>query len=198
MRRTWAAKCITETLNSCQTVHTVIGRYCCRHILFSHARSCYLCAISMWQAETERPEARQAKGSMTSVRSHHFTCVMVCAVFMWQTETQRPGARQAKGRMTIIRFHHFTFVMVCAAAAWQAERTGGGERYSEGMILNGMTQPAVLSHESFCRGQREEVKQFDEVVETFRQHAYSLRRLILNGSNQQSVDMLRMYFQVSC
>ncbi len=27
-------------------------------------------------------------------------------------------------------------------------------------------------------------------------HAYSLRRLVLNGSNDKSLDMLRMYFQV--
>lgn len=54
----------------------------------------------------------------------------------------------------------------------------------------------MLSWEAVYREQRNSIKQFDEVLETFRQHAYSLRRLILNGSNDKSLDMLRMYFQV--
>ena len=54
----------------------------------------------------------------------------------------------------------------------------------------------MLAWEADYRERRSSIKQFDEVLETFRQHAYSLRRLILNGSNDKSLDMLRMYFQV--
>ena len=54
----------------------------------------------------------------------------------------------------------------------------------------------MLAWEADYRERRNSIKQFDEVLETFRQHAYSLRRLILNGSNDKSLDMLRMYFQV--
>ncbi len=54
----------------------------------------------------------------------------------------------------------------------------------------------MLAWEADYREKRNSIKQFDEVLETFRQHAYSLRRLILNGSNDKSLDMLRMYFQV--
>lgn len=50
--------------------------------------------------------------------------------------------------------------------------------------------------EAFGRGVRAEVRQYDEIMEVFRQHVYSLRRLILSGSVEQSNDVLRRYFQV--
>jgi len=64
------------------------------------------------------------------------------------------------------------------------------------MLLEASLRPIMLSWEADYREKRNSIKQFDEVLETFRQHAYSLRRLILNGSNDKSLDMLRMYFQV--
>ncbi len=71
-----------------------------------------------------------------------------------------------------------------------------GDRWCDGILLEGSLRPIMLSWEAVYREQRSSIKQFDEVLETFRQHAYSLRRLILNGSNDKSLDMLRMYFQV--
>lgn len=76
------------------------------------------------------------------------------------------------------------------------ERNRTGDRWWDGAILDGMLKPVTTATESFVREQRSTVKQYDEVLETFRQHAYSLRRLILNGSNDRSLNMLRMYFQV--
>ena len=76
------------------------------------------------------------------------------------------------------------------------ERNRTGDRWWDGAILDGMLKPVTTATESFIREQRSTVKQYDEVLETFRQHAYSLRRLILNGSNDRSLNMLRMYFQV--
>lgn len=50
--------------------------------------------------------------------------------------------------------------------------------------------------EATNRATRAELKQFDEIMELFRKHMYSLRRLILYGSKSQSVDILQIYFQV--
>ncbi|DBA97691.1 TPA: hypothetical protein ACH3X3_012580 [Trebouxia sp. C0006] len=70
------------------------------------------------------------------------------------------------------------------------------DRWADGMLLEASLRPIMLAWEADYRERRSSIKQFDEVLETFRQHAYSLRRLILNGSNDKSLDMLRMYFQV--
>ncbi|DBA84483.1 TPA: hypothetical protein ACH3X1_006102 [Trebouxia sp. C0004] len=70
-----------------------------------------------------------------------------------------------------------------------------GDRWCDGVLLEATLRPIMLSWEAEYREKRNAIKQFDEVLETFRQHAYSLRRLILNGSNDKSLDMLRMYFQ---
>ncbi|KAL0045095.1 hypothetical protein WJX82_008171 [Trebouxia sp. C0006] len=69
------------------------------------------------------------------------------------------------------------------------------DRWADGMLLEASLRPIMLAWEADYRERRSSIKQFDEVLETFRQHAYSLRRLILNGSNDKSLDMLRMYFQ---
>ena len=71
-----------------------------------------------------------------------------------------------------------------------------GDRWCDGILLEASLRPIMLNSEAGYREKRNTLKQFDEVLETFRQHAYSLRRLILNGSNDKSLDMLRMYFQV--
>ncbi len=71
-----------------------------------------------------------------------------------------------------------------------------GDRWCDGILLEAAVRPIMLAWEADYREKRNSIKQFDEVLETFRQHAYSLRRLILNGSNDKSLDMLRMYFQV--
>ncbi|KAA6421107.1 MAG: pre translocase subunit [Trebouxia sp. A1-2] len=70
-----------------------------------------------------------------------------------------------------------------------------GDRWCDGILLEASLRPIMLNSEAGYREKRNTLKQFDEVLETFRQHAYSLRRLILNGSNDKSLDMLRMYFQ---
>ena len=66
----------------------------------------------------------------------------------------------------------------------------------EGAIVDRVLQPLITGMEATHRSMRDETKQFDEVMEQFRQHTYALRRLILNGTSAQSIEMLQVYFQV--
>ena len=66
----------------------------------------------------------------------------------------------------------------------------------EGLVVDKMVQSVTTSMEAAHRAAREELKKFDEVMEQFRKHTYSLRRLILSGTHAQNMDMLRFYFQV--
>lgn len=66
----------------------------------------------------------------------------------------------------------------------------------EGVVVNKMLQTITGSIEGDHRAQREDLQKFDEVMEQFRQHTYSLRRLILCGTYDQSIEMLQFYFQV--
>ena len=96
-----------------------------------------------------------------------------------------------------LAFRHLLLRFITHAESMRMnERNRTGDRWWDGVILDGMLKPVTTATESFIREQRSTVKQYDEVLETFRQHAYSLRRLILNGSNDRSLNMLRMYFQV--
>ena len=72
-----------------------------------------------------------------------------------------------------------------------------GQPYMEGLLANQYLQSIYRSLESFSRASRAEVRKYDEVMETFRRHVYSLRRLILSGTAEQNNDVLRRYFQVS-
>ncbi|KAK9806163.1 hypothetical protein WJX72_003697 [[Myrmecia] bisecta] len=49
--------------------------------------------------------------------------------------------------------------------------------------------------EGWMRSLREDTKRYDEVMEVFRQHAYSLRRLIVCGTPAQRTDILHSYMQ---
>ena len=72
-----------------------------------------------------------------------------------------------------------------------------GQPYLEGLLANQYLQSIYRSLESHSRASRAEVRKYDEVMETFRRHVYSLRRLILSGTAEQNNDVLRRYFQVS-
>ena len=68
--------------------------------------------------------------------------------------------------------------------------------YNSGFFVDKVTQPLITVMEAGHRAMRADLKQFDEVMEQFRRHTYSLRRLILYGSNPQSIAILQIYFQV--
>ena len=86
--------------------------------------------------------------------------------------------------------------LLISGGLWKNEDMLSGDRYWQGAILDKYMTPLLNTLESQMRGGRAETQQFDEVMESFRQHTYSLRQLILQGSNEQSVDILRLYFQV--
>lgn len=69
--------------------------------------------------------------------------------------------------------------------------------WMEGLVVNKMLQTITGSQEGAHRGQREDLQKFDEIMEQFRQHTYSLRSLILFGTYAQSIEMLQFYFQVT-
>lgn len=70
--------------------------------------------------------------------------------------------------------------------------------FLEGLVVDKMLQSVITGQEAHHRLMREELKKFDEVMEQFRKHIYSLRRLILWGSHAHNIDMLQVYFQVGC
>ena len=70
------------------------------------------------------------------------------------------------------------------------------QKYMDGIFVEKMLRPIMTSLEALNRHMREDLRQFDEVMEQYRKHTYSLRRLILCGNNSQSQDMLQIYFQV--
>lgn len=69
--------------------------------------------------------------------------------------------------------------------------------YLEGVLANKFLTTIYQSLESQGRASRYEVRKFDEIMEEFRRHVYSLRHLILSGTIEQNNDVLRRYFQVS-
>ena len=75
-------------------------------------------------------------------------------------------------------------------------KSAGIEPYVEGLYIDKAMQSVLTTTEAAHRSAREDLKQFDEVMEQFRRHVYSLRRLILSGKKSQNTDMLQMYFQV--
>ena len=77
-----------------------------------------------------------------------------------------------------------------------AEIAGTMEPFLEGIVVDKMMRGVLTSLEASHRAGREDLKRFDEVMEQFRKHTYSLRRLILCGTLPQSIDMLQFYFQV--
>lgn len=68
--------------------------------------------------------------------------------------------------------------------------------YGDGVVINGLLGTVYNIIESSHRSARAEVTKYDETMEVFRQHVYSLRRLILNGTVAQTNDIMRRYFQV--
>lgn len=71
-----------------------------------------------------------------------------------------------------------------------------GEPYIEAVYIDKAMKSVLTTTEAAHRSAREDLKLFDEVMEQFRKHVYSLRRLILCGTQTQNGDMLRMYLQV--
>ena len=68
--------------------------------------------------------------------------------------------------------------------------------YGDGVVINGLLGTVYNIIESHHRSARAEVTKYDETMEVFRQHVYSLRRLILSGTVAQTNDIMRRYFQV--
>ena len=146
--------------------------------------------IDFFRCNKNRMESQSYRGRS---RACCCGCSVVLAAATWALEAIFVSALGQCSWSYVKVSTHFN---LCAESFEMGQKLDDQQQYMDGIFVEKLLLPIMTSLEAYNRNMREDLRRFDEVMEQFRKHTYSLRRLILCGNNSQSEDMLQIYFQV--